>query len=129
MSRNVENPHRHSRNLAGLGLVDQTIRGERLNLQFKAMASKKPGIRDHRLCFRVEGNPAAVAALDLGDISRVVEVPVGEDHPVEFLPGKVLVGSLRRVKKDVPSRRLQKKCVCIEWTAGKDFELIHSGVV
>jgi len=121
----VEDFHRNSGHLAGLALLEKPVADKWLDFQFKPVTPEKAGIGHHRRGIRMVGNPASVPPLHLCGIGHMIEVAVCQKKPVDLFTGKVLVGPLRRVEEDVPRRRFKEKCIGIERTAGKRFELIH----
>ena len=50
----------------------------------------------------MKGHAAAMAALDFCRVHHMVEMSMGQNEPIDFLAGKVLIRSLRSVEKHVP---------------------------
>lgn len=129
VTRNVEDPHDRTPDLAGPALVEQAVGLERLDVNLKAVTPEKAGVSDHRRGLRMIGNFAAMAALDFGRIGHVVKMPVRQEEPVNLIPGKPLVSTLRSVEKQVSPGGFEEKCVGVERAPGKRFEPICLHVV
>ena len=63
--------------------------------------------------------------LDGRRVRNVVPVAVRQNQQIDFLPCKTRIRSLRRVEKNVATRRLNQKAIRLVGPAGKSFELQH----
>jgi hypothetical protein len=73
----------------------------------------------------MKGHATVMTALDFCGIYHVVEMPMGENKPIDLLAGKVLIRSLRSVEKNVSRWGLKKVGVGVQRTTSKNFERIH----
>jgi hypothetical protein len=55
----------------------------------------------------------------------MVEVPVREQQPVDFVTGKMGVGSLRSVEEQIACGRFEEVGVGVERAAREDFKMVH----
>ena len=129
MPRNVQDLHGRASHLAALTLFQQPVALKRLDIELKPMPPKKSRVGDHGRRIRMVGDLAAMPALDLCRIRHMVEMPVRQQQPIHLLPGKLLIGPHRSVKKQIAAPGFQKNCVGIEGAACKGFELICAHVV
>ncbi len=89
------------------------------------MTFKKILLRNHRLRIRMTHNRTPVATLHGGGICHVIPMSMRQNQQIHPVSGKVFVRSVRRIKQDVPLRRLNKKTICGIRATGKIFELKH----
>jgi len=73
----------------------------------------------------MKGHTAAMAALDFSGIHHMVEMSMGQNEPIDLLAGKVLIRSLRSVKKNVSRWGLKEIGVGVQRTTGKNIERLH----
>lgn len=129
MSRNIECRHLDPAYPLDCSLIDQQIRRHRLELDIESMFFEKRTVPDHHRRIGVKTHPTAVAALDFRRVHHMVEMPVRQQEPVDFVVCKKRVGSLRSVEKQIACGRFQKERIRIKRAAGENLELLcdHDG--
>ena len=129
MTWHMQDGHLGARHVAPCSLLKQTVADKGFDLQGEPLAEKEVRVGHHRRRIGMVGNFALVATLDLGGIRHMVEVPVGQKEPVNFLPSELSIRTFRRIKKDVSRGALEKKRVRIQRASCKGFELFCHNVV
>jgi len=125
MTGHKEKAHRSFGDAVFVSLGEDEIGGDGLHIKAEAMAAKKCRIANHGRGVLVEANAAGVASLDGSGIGGVVEVPVREQKPVDFVSGKKLIRALRSIEEKVTAGGFEEKCVGIERSAGEELEVVH----
>ena len=106
-------------------LLQQKIGGAGFVLNIESVPLKKRPVFEHGNGIRMKGHTATMPELNFRGVHHMIEMPVGEQKPVNFVPGKIIIGSLWSVEKKVSRRCFEKVGIGVQRTTCKFFERYH----
>src|SRR5438477_8718009 len=123
MSRHFKHLKFHSEKNSSRCFFDKKVWFGGLNFQFKAEASKKLPIRNHRRGQRMATDLAIEAAFDLGDVLDVIDVTMREQEQFQIDTARMdpFAGALRRIEQDPAFGRGNEVAVRFENPAAEPF--------
>jgi len=105
MTGHMKHRHLKSPHPAHRPLLDQQVISDWVELDIESVFFEERTVPNHHGGVGVKTHPASVAALNFRRVHHVVEVPVREQQPIDFVICKIGVGPLWSIEEQVSSGR------------------------